>query len=55
MTPEEAAPALQTLNLMPEAWVEPSDISEAVLYLVADSGRYVTGVELPVDLGMLTR
>jgi SDR family mycofactocin-dependent oxidoreductase len=55
VTPEEAAPGLQTLNLMPEPWVEPADVSEAILYLVADSGRFVTGVELPVDCGMLVR
>ncbi len=28
------------------------DIAETVLYLVADSGRYVTGAELVVDGGM---
>lgn len=55
VTPEEAAPALQTLNLIPEPWVQPEDVSEAVLFLVADSGRYLTGVELPVDLGMVTK
>jgi NAD(P)-dependent dehydrogenase (short-subunit alcohol dehydrogenase family) len=42
------------MNLLPTPWVEAADISEAVLYLVSDSGRYVTGVELPVDAGMLT-
>jgi hypothetical protein len=55
VTTEEAAPALQTLNLLPSPWVEVADISEAVLYLVSDSGRFITGVELPVDCGMLTR
>jgi SDR family mycofactocin-dependent oxidoreductase len=53
VTREEAAPALQTLNVFPEPWVEVSDISEAILYLVCESGRYVTGIELPVDCGML--
>ena len=31
-----------------EAW----DIAEAVLYLCSDSGKYVTGIELPVDGGI---
>lgn len=31
---------------------EPIDIAEAVLYLVAESGKYVTGSELVVDGGM---
>ena len=41
-----------TANLLP---VDSSsqDITNAVLYLVADTGRYVTGVTLPVDAGYL--
>ncbi|MDT7711289.1 MAG: hypothetical protein QOG20_6896 [Pseudonocardiales bacterium] len=39
-------------NAMPTLMIEPIDISEAILYLVADSGRYVTGITLPVDAGM---
>lgn len=34
---------------------EARDIAEAVLYLVADSGKFVTGIELPVDGGFLAR
>ncbi|GAB3347595.1 mycofactocin-coupled SDR family oxidoreductase [Amycolatopsis echigonensis] len=42
-------------NLLPVGVVEPEDITEAVLYLVAESGRYVTGVTLPVDAGHLVK
>lgn len=42
-------------NLMPVPVVDPEDITEAMLYLVADSGRYVTGVTLPVDAGHLLK
>ncbi|QIZ37751.1 mycofactocin-coupled SDR family oxidoreductase [Saccharopolyspora sp. ASAGF58] len=42
-------------NLLPVGVVEPEDISEAVLYLVSESGRYVTGVALPVDAGHLIK
>ena len=38
-------------NALPVDVVEPADISNAVLYLAADSGRYVTGVALSVDAG----
>jgi SDR family mycofactocin-dependent oxidoreductase len=55
VTREEATPAFATLNLLHVGWVDPWDVSEAVLYLVSDSGRFVTGVELPVDAGMLVR
>ncbi|GAA4884970.1 mycofactocin-coupled SDR family oxidoreductase [Actinomycetospora straminea] len=38
-------------NLLPVEMVEAVDISNAILYLVSDAGRYVTGVTLPVDAG----
>ncbi len=34
-------------------WVEPADISEAMVYLASDEAHLVTGVELPVDGGGL--
>jgi NAD(P)-dependent dehydrogenase (short-subunit alcohol dehydrogenase family) len=55
VTREEAASAFATLNLLPVGWVDPWDVSEAIVYLVSNSGRFITGVELPVDAGMLTR
>jgi SDR family mycofactocin-dependent oxidoreductase len=42
-------------NLMPVGLVDPLDISNAVLFLVSDDGRYVTGVTLPVDAGFNAR
>lgn len=38
-------------NLLPVEQVEPFDISNAILWLVSDEARYVTGVTLPVDAG----
>ncbi|HTF11440.1 MAG TPA: mycofactocin-coupled SDR family oxidoreductase [Asanoa sp.] len=38
-------------NALPVGMVEPVDISNAILFLVSDLGRYVTGVQLPVDAG----
>ncbi|SDZ13944.1 mycofactocin-coupled SDR family oxidoreductase [Herbiconiux ginsengi] len=45
----------QTLNALPIKWVEPVDISNAVLWLASDESRYVTGVTLPVDAGSLIK
>jgi SDR family mycofactocin-dependent oxidoreductase len=42
-------------NLLPVDAVDPVDISNGVLYLVSDLGRYVTGVTLPVDAGFLVK
>jgi SDR family mycofactocin-dependent oxidoreductase len=38
-------------NLMPGGPLDPREISDAVLWLVSDEARHVTGVTLPVDGG----
>ena len=43
------------LNVLPIPWVEPVDISNAVLWHASDEARYVTGVTLPIDAGLLTK
>jgi NAD(P)-dependent dehydrogenase (short-subunit alcohol dehydrogenase family) len=43
------------LNLLPVEMVEAVDISNAIVWLASDEARYVTGVSLPVDAGMLQR
>jgi SDR family mycofactocin-dependent oxidoreductase len=52
---ESAAPVFQTVNALPVPWVEPADISNAVLFLASDEARYITGVTLPVDAGALVK
>jgi NAD(P)-dependent dehydrogenase (short-subunit alcohol dehydrogenase family) len=42
-------------NPMPVELIEPVDISNAIVYLASDEGRYVTGVTLPVDAGYINR
>jgi (+)-trans-carveol dehydrogenase len=51
-TRDDAAPIMQSMNALPIPWVEPVDISNAVLFLASDEARYVTGVTFPVDAGM---
>ncbi|WP_244857763.1 mycofactocin-coupled SDR family oxidoreductase [Agromyces archimandritae] len=50
-TKEDAAPIFESTNALPTPWVEPVDISNAVLFLASDEARYVTGTELKVDAG----
>ncbi|OKH77841.1 mycofactocin-coupled SDR family oxidoreductase [Mycolicibacterium sp.] len=38
-------------NALPVDLLEPEDISNAIVWLASDEGRYVTGVALPVDAG----
>jgi SDR family mycofactocin-dependent oxidoreductase len=42
-------------NLLPVAEIDPEDVAEAVIYLCASSGRYITGVTLPLDAGLALR
>jgi SDR family mycofactocin-dependent oxidoreductase len=42
-------------NLLPVGLIEPRDVSEAMVYLCGASGRYVTGVALPVDAGIVLK
>jgi SDR family mycofactocin-dependent oxidoreductase len=54
-TKEDTAARMLTMNALQVPWVEPVDISNAVLWLASDESRYVTGVALPVDAGFLTK
>jgi SDR family mycofactocin-dependent oxidoreductase len=50
-TREDATPAFHVQQAMPVPWIEPVDISNAVLFLASDEARYVTGMQLRVDAG----
>ncbi|HSS09917.1 MAG TPA: mycofactocin-coupled SDR family oxidoreductase [Acidimicrobiales bacterium] len=52
-TRELAAPVFQALNALPIPWMDPRDISNAVLFLASDEARYITGVALPIDAGVI--
>ncbi|WP_313959945.1 mycofactocin-coupled SDR family oxidoreductase [Mycobacterium deserti] len=39
-------------NVLPVQLIDVADVSEAMLYLCGPSGRYVTGITLPVDAGL---
>ncbi len=54
-TREDARATFQSMNALPIPWVEPRDISNAVLFLASDEARYITGVTLPVDAGSTQR
>ncbi|MCM3920500.1 mycofactocin-coupled SDR family oxidoreductase [Frankia sp. AiPs1] len=43
------------MNALPVPWVEPADVSNAVLFLASDEARYITGATLPVDAGIVNK
>jgi SDR family mycofactocin-dependent oxidoreductase len=51
----EPKPTADVTNLLDVALVQPEDVTAAVAFLASDEARYITGVALPVDAGMLAR
>jgi (+)-trans-carveol dehydrogenase len=49
--PDDMAVVAQMMHELPTGWVEPEDVSNAVLFLASDEARYITGVTLPIDAG----
>lgn len=45
--------AFNSHNAMAVEWLDPRDIANAALWLGSDEARYVTGVPLPVDAGLV--
>ncbi|MEU9269076.1 mycofactocin-coupled SDR family oxidoreductase [Streptomyces sp. NPDC048251] len=54
-TADDIAPISQGMHILPVPWVESADVSNAVLYLASDEGRYITGVTLPIDAGAMLK
>ncbi|HEY9315973.1 mycofactocin-coupled SDR family oxidoreductase [Williamsia sp.] len=50
-TREDTVDAFASTQPMPTPWVEPADISKAVLFLASDDARFVTGLQMKVDAG----
>lgn len=44
---------LRTLHALPVTYVQPVDISNALVWLASEESRYVTGVVIPVDAGWM--
>ena len=51
-TESDAAAVLSARNLLPVPWVDPVDVSNAVLFLASAESRYMTGCQLVVDAGL---
>jgi SDR family mycofactocin-dependent oxidoreductase len=54
-TLDDAMPVFRTMNALPVPWIESTDVSNALLFLASDEGRYITGVSLPIDAGRLLK
>jgi SDR family mycofactocin-dependent oxidoreductase len=52
---EDVEEAMQTMHALPTPWLEPIDVSNAILWLCSEEARYVTGVQLPIDAGWINK
>ena len=54
-TREDAAEAFQRLHVLPLPWVEPEEITRAVLFLAAEEARGISGTVMSIDCGASAR
>jgi SDR family mycofactocin-dependent oxidoreductase len=53
---DDVREAFEGLNILPGvAWVEPEDVSDAVMFLCSDAAKFITGVALPIDAGNVVK
>ncbi|WAC91847.1 mycofactocin-coupled SDR family oxidoreductase [Mycobacterium sp. Aquia_213] len=53
--PDDLKVAAQFMHVLPIGWVEPLDISNAVLFLASDESRYITGLPVTIDAGSMLK
>jgi SDR family mycofactocin-dependent oxidoreductase len=54
-TREDAEMAFNYFQALPIPYIEPSDVSNLMLYLASDESRYVTGMNIRIDAGSLVK
>lgn len=55
-TEDDVREPFESLNILPGvAWIEPGDVSDAVVFLCSDAAKYITGVALPIDAGNIVK
>lgn len=50
-TQQQIDDGFQSINMLPIPYIEPIDVSHAVVYLASDESRYVTASQMYVDAG----
>jgi len=49
---DDVADGFKRVNPMGRPWLQPEEISQAVVHLASDDSRWITGTVLPVDQGI---
>lgn len=53
--PDDMAVVARMMHVLPVGWVEPIDISNAVLFQAPGESRYITGVPMTIDAGSMLK
>lgn len=48
---DDVMDAFETIQAMPIPYIDPADVSNAVVFLASDESRYITGLQMTVDAG----
>jgi SDR family mycofactocin-dependent oxidoreductase len=54
-TREDVAPGMTALHVQPVPWLEPEEITAAVVFLASEGARHITGSVIDVDAGASAR
>jgi NAD(P)-dependent dehydrogenase (short-subunit alcohol dehydrogenase family) len=54
-TREDVVDTFSGTHLLPVPWIDPEDVSKAILYLVTDGGRYITASTMVIDAGFIVK
>ncbi len=54
-TREDVAPAMTMLHAQPVPWIEPEEVTAAVVFLASEAARHITGSVIDVDAGASAR
>jgi SDR family mycofactocin-dependent oxidoreductase len=54
-TREDVVGTFSGTHILPVPWIEPGDVSNAILYLVTEPGRFITATTLVIDAGFLVK
>lgn len=50
-TREDVTPVFTAINPIPVPWIQPQDVSDAILFLVSDQARFITGDAISIAAG----
>jgi SDR family mycofactocin-dependent oxidoreductase len=54
-TMDDVAPVFQSLHAQPVPWLDPYEITRAVLFFAAEASSHISGTVLPIDAGNAAR